>query len=289
MLDLALLGQGILNGLMKGGIYALLACGLTMVFAVSRIFNFVHGDFMALALYGCVAGFTAWKLEPYVSMIFLVPALFGIGYLVFRFVMRRVLKAHFLLTIQLTLGMVFVIESLLVIVFKADPFSVNTALGDHILHFGSVTVWMPLLLGFVVAVVVLTALYWILARTDFGRSIRATVQNPTAAGLVGINVSKIQLYVFAGGIALAGLAGGLLVPMLTVRPTIGLHLTLMGFIIMVLGGLGNFMGSLVAAIIIGVVESLSAIYIGGSIAAAVPYAIFIAILLLKPEGLWGRA
>ena len=288
MAELGLFAQAIINGVMKGGIYALLAAGGTMVYAVSHIFNFAHGEFMALSMYGCFVFFAYLGVEPYLSMLIMIPLLFGIGYLLFVFVFRRVLEIYFLMTVQLTLGMIFIIQSILMVVFKSDTQTVDSFASTLVWNVGPVSFWGPLVIGLIVATLVLGMLYWMIAKTDFGRAIRALIQNRTAASLLGVNVASIQALVFAIGIALAALAGGLLSPVLAITPTMGLHLTLLTFIIMMLGGLGNFIGSLVAAIIIGLAESFSGIYIASEMGKAVPFAIFILILLFRREGLFGK-
>lgn len=287
-MDVSVVVGAVIQGVMLGAIYGLIGLGITMVFAVTGMLNFAHGDFMSLAMYICLSLFTAWNLDPYVSLLFTVPAFFGIGLLFYHFLFRRVLKAEILMVVQLTLGMVFIIENGMLMAYGPDFRSVPNFLLTTIVSMGDVlSIRGTYLVTFLVGAAVGFGLYWMIESTDLGRQIRAIAQDKEAAQLMGVNVDRIQMLIFAIGFALLGLAGPLLTSILTMEPYFGLHLTLFAFITFVMGGVGNFLGTLVAGYILGVTESLGMLFLGGYYGAAVPYAMFVLLLIFRPHGLLG--
>jgi branched-chain amino acid transport system permease protein len=287
MSGLVIFSQAAIQGVMMGSVYFLIASGLTMIFSVTRLLNFAHGDFMVVGMYSCLALFLALKLDPYVSIFLITPLMFGLGLLIYRFLIRPVLRAHILMVIQLTLGLVFILEGGLMLIFKADFKTVPTFLTASKLYLGPFIMGTPLLVAFLTSSFIAGFLFWVLKTTDFGRAIRAIAQSPDAAALMGINVGRIQMQVFGLGFLLLGIAGPMVIPLLTMMPFMGLHLTLFAFIILVLGGMGNFLGALLGGLILGVAEGLGYLYLGAGFAPAVPYSIFVLVLLFKPMGLLG--
>jgi branched-chain amino acid transport system permease protein len=287
MLGPVIFVQVVIQGVMMGSVYFLIASGLTMIFSVTRLLNFAHGDFMALAMYGCLVAFVSQKIDPYLSILFIAPLMFVLGTLIYRILIQRVLGAHILMVVQLTLGIVFVIESGLLLIFKGDFKTVPTFLSATKIYLGPFIIGGPLLAAFLVSSVIGIFVFWVLRVTDFGRAIRAVAQSPDAAALMGINVKRIQMQVFGLGFLLLGIAGAMVIPLMTMTPFMGLHLTLFAFIILVLGGMGNFLGALIGGIIVGVAEAIGYLYLGAGYAPAVPYGIFVLVLLLKPQGLLG--
>jgi branched-chain amino acid transport system permease protein len=279
--------QAILQGLMLGAIYGLIGLGITMVFSITGLLNFAHGDFMAIAMYLCLALFTRFQIDPYISMLVAIPLLFVVGLLVYHFLFRRVLKAEILMVIQLTLGMVFVIESTLLLTFTADYESVPNFLHAMKFALGPLTVTGSYLVTFLVGGGTGAALYWVLQHTDLGRQVRAIAQNKEAAALMGINTTRIQMIVFATAIALLGLSGCLTTSILTMEPYMGLELTLFAFIVFVMGGVGNFLGTLVAGYLLGIADAMGTLFIGGHLGAMVPYGLFVLMLLFRPQGILG--
>jgi branched-chain amino acid transport system permease protein len=279
--------QVVIQGIMMGSVYFLIASGLTMIFAVTRLLNFAQGDFMVVAMYTCLVLFTSLKLDPYVSIFLVMPFMFGVGVFIYRFLVRRVLRAHILMVIQLTLGLVFIVEGGLSLVFKADYKTVPTFLTGSKIYLGPFILGAPLLVAFLVSAFIAGFLFWILRTTDFGRAVRAVAQSPEAAALMGVHVDRIQMQVFGIGFLLLGIAGPMVIPLLTMMPFMGLHLTLFAFIILVLGGMGNFLGAMLGGLILGVAEALGYLYLGAGFAPAVPYSIFILVLLFRPQGILG--
>ena len=278
----------VVQGIMMGSVYALIATGLTMVFTVTKLLNFAHGDLMVLAMYVCLALYAGFGLDPYVSIVITLPLMLGLGFLIFYFLIKPVLRASFLMVIQLTLGMVFIIENGLRLIFTANYQTVPTFISASKVYFGPVIIETPVFIAFLVSASIAIIFYWVLKYTDFGRAIRVIGHSPETAALMGINLRRVQMIVFAVGIMLLGPVGPLVIPKFAMEPYMGLHMTLFCFIILVVGGAGNFLGALVGGLVIGVAESVGYLYVGTSMAPALPYAIFILILLFRPQGLLGE-
>jgi branched-chain amino acid transport system permease protein len=280
--------QATVQGLQMGAIYALIALSMTLIFSVGGLLNFAHGDFMALAMYGALALYQSFSLDAYAAAPLLFFGFFLLGFLMFRRLVQPVLAAGVLAGAQLTLGLVFVQENFLLMVFGGDSLSVPTVLSNKNLVIPPLTMPWPLLVGSLLAVVLAAVLYVVLMRTDFGRQVRAITQNSDAAALMGIRIDRIQAIAFGIGIGLLGLTGAIIVAQFTLTPAMGLDFTLIALIVMVIGGLGSFAGSMIAGAIIGVSESLGSLLYGGTVGAMIPYAILVLVLLFRPHGLMGE-
>ncbi len=280
--------QATVQGLQMGAIYALIALSMTLIFSVGGLLNFAHGDFMALAMYGALALYQSFALDAYAAAPLLFFGFFLLGFLMFRRLVQPVLAAGVLAGAQLTLGLVFVQENFLLMVFGGDYLSVPTVLSNKNLVIPPLTMPWPLLVGSLLAVVLAAILYVVLMRTDFGRQVRAITQNSDAAALMGIRIDRIQAIAFGIGIGLLGLTGAIIAAQFTLTPAMGLDFTLIALIVMVIGGLGSFAGSMIAGAIIGVSESLGSLLYGGTVGAMMPYAILVLVLLFRPHGLMGE-
>lgn len=280
--------QATVQGLQMGAIYALIALSMTLIFSVGGLLNFAHGDFMALAMYGALALYQSFALDAYAAAPLLFFGFFLLGFLMFRRLVQPVLAAGVLAGAQLTLGLVFVQENFLLMVFGGDYLSVPTVLSNKNLVIPPLTMPWPLLVGSLLAVVLAAILYVVLMRTDFGRQVRAITQNSDAAALMGIRIDRIQAIAFGIGIGLLGLTGAIIAAQFTLTPAMGLDFTLIALIVMVIGGLGSFAGSMIAGAIIGVSESLGSLLYGGTVGAMIPYAILVVVLLFRPHGLMGE-
>lgn len=280
--------QVLVMGIALGGVYALIAFALAIVYSVTRLLNFSHGDLMAVAMYFALIGFTWLGLDPYLSMFIISPIMFCLGMLLFYLIFSRVLRAELLLVVQITLGMVFVIENGLLMIFSANYQIIPTVLSGERWFLGPVILRAPLFVAFLVSVALAVVFFFILFKTDFGRAVRAIAEDPIGAALAGINVRKIQMLVFSGSLGVLGLVGPLVTPVFILEPSIGLHLSLISFIVLILGGSNNFLGILVAGIIIGLSESFGSYYMNPpELAAMVPYVIFILVLFARPRGVVG--
>jgi len=277
--------QVLISGLMLGGIYALISMGLTMIFGVVRVINFAHGEFLMVAMYlvywlNYVAG-----IDPYVSILITVPVLFLFGMLVQRILIQPIQNAPATIKIFSTLGLGFVLSNLALMLFKADYRTVKVAYSTAVINISDLNISIPRLVAFLVALAVAIIMFQFLSKTDIGKQIRAVSQHREAALLMGINVKKIYIIAFGIGSALVGLAGSLLMPMYYVYPTLGALFSLIAFVVVVLGGLGNMYGAFLGGLIIGLIESLAGAYIDPALKEVIYFVIFILILLWKPSGL----
>jgi branched-chain amino acid transport system permease protein len=287
-MSVEILLQATIQGLQMGAIYALIALSMTLIFSVGSLLNFAHGDFMALAMYGALVTYQSFRIDPYVVAPLMFVLFFGAGVLLFSRLIQPVLAAGLLAGAQLTLGLVFVEENLILVLFGGDYLTVPTVLSNRNLVVSSLVMPWPLLVGSALAAVLAIMLYVVLMRTDFGRQVRAVTQNRDAAALMGIRIGRIQAVAFGLGIGFLGLTGPMIVAQFTLTPTMGLDLTLVALIVMVIGGLGNFLGSMAGGLIIGVAESVANLLYGGTVGAMIPYAILVLVLLFRPHGLFGE-
>jgi len=284
-----IIAQAAIQGLLMGAIYALIALSMTLVFSVAGLLNFAHGDFMALAMFAALVLLELFGLDPYVSAPILFVVFATLGALLFRGLIRPVLPQGLLVGAQMTLGMVIVLQNGLLLTFGGDYRSVPTVLSNKNLVLAGFVLPWPLVVGAVVAGVLAAVLYYVLARTDFGRQVRAITQNRAAAALMGIRIARVQTQAFALGFGLLGLTGPLIVSQGTITPAMGFNFTLVALIVMVFGGIGSFVGSMVGGLLIGLAEGVGSLLLGGTIGAMVPYLILLLVLLFRPHGLFGES
>lgn len=281
--------QILTQGAVLGGVYALIALALAIVYSVTHQLNFAHGDLMAVAMYLALVGFKVLGLDPYVSILIIAPLMFCGGLLLFKGIFAPMLSAPHLVVIQVTLALSFVVQSALLLIFTSNFQTVHSVLSGKILTFGPVSLSAAPVLAFSVSIVLALAAYWVIGHTDFGRKVLAVAEDSEAAALSGINVGMVQALVFSTAVAVLGIAGPLVAPILVLQPSAGLHLTLVAFIVFILGGTNNYIGTLVAGLIIGLAEALSSLYMRPpEFAAAVPYVIFVLFLLARPKGVLER-
>jgi branched-chain amino acid transport system permease protein len=284
-LDLIL--QAIATGILLGGVYSLICTGLTLTFGVMRIINFAHGEFLMVAMYASFFFSQAFHTEAYTAILLVVPGLFIFGVLVFQLLVRPVLAAEPLNQMLLLVGLSLVLQNGALALFSPDTRSVQSALLYSKVELGEIIIGVPKLIAFAASIAVTFALYWLLRSTELGRQIRAAASDREAAALMGINVNRVNLIAFGIGIATLGIAGPVMLPIFYIVPNIGSFFILIAFVVVVLGGIGNFMGALVASFVVAITESLGALFMPGSTAPVLPFLLFILVLLFKPEGLFG--
>lgn len=281
--------QAVINGLLTGALYALVGMGLALIFGVMRIVNFAHGAFMMLGMYATYVLFTRTDLSPYLLFIVTGILLFAIGYAIYFGLLRPIHGKSDFMQILLTLGIGLIATDGVLLAFGADYHQINIPLLGKNLRFGQhLSVNAPWVVSFGIAVLLAFALYLFVMRTMTGRAARAIAQNRYAAPLMGINVFRVQAISFAVGIAAAGIAGGLLLPVFYIYPQVGDQFTLKAFVMVVLGGMESIVGAALAGLVLGVVESLTSLYWGNEWALAVDFVIFLLVLSLKPSGIFGR-
>ena len=289
MFDYISFFQNLSNGILIGAVYALIGVGLTLVFGVMRTINFAHGDFVVIGMYFAVLLNALFGWDPYLTLILAIPLGFVVGAMIQKFVLTRVIDAKPESMMLATLGVSLVIGNLLLLTFGGEPQSVNVSYSTSTLRLGEIRISVVLLLAGIATVSVIAALYWLLNKTEIGRAIRATAENRLGAELVGVNTKRIQAIVFGLGMSLAVTAGVALIPLLFASPvTTGALFTLKAFVVTVLGGLGNIGAAIMGGLVLGVVEVLGASYLDSAYRDAYGLLVFLLVLLLKPEGLFGK-
>ena len=281
--------QSLLSGILVGGVYALIGIGLTIIFGVMRVINFAHGDLLMLGMYVTWGLFTLFSIDPYLSLLITAPVLFLWGALLQKVFINRVLNALPQNQILLTIGLGLVMSNAVMLVFTSDYRILTTSYSSSSFKLFGLSVSQPLLYSFLVTAAITAALFWFLQTTDTGQAIRATAQDRDAAQLMGINVKRMSVLAFGLGTALAGIAGALLAPTYYIFPQVGGPFTLKAFVVVVLGGMGSIVGATLGGILIGVTESLSAVYVASGLKELVVYVLFLLILLFRPAGLLGKS
>lgn len=282
-----LLIQALVTGVLIGGVFALLSVGLTLIWGVMRIINFAHGEFLMVGMYVVYFLVTKSRWDPYVTLLVSVPVLFVVGAAIFRLTIQPILAHPSMNQIMLTLGLSLILQNLALILFRADPLIAQTAYSRITFSLGPAIVRVPQLIAFAGSGLAAMLLYWFLQKTDAGRAIRAASQNREAAVLMGIDVRRTYLLAFGIGSACLGVAASLMVPFYYTSPTVGLWFGQVAFIVVVLGGMGNFIGALVGGQIIGLTEAFGAAILPGSLSRVFTFAIFILVLLFRPQGIFG--
>lgn len=288
MLNATILVPSILNGITTGALYALIALGLTLIYGVLHIINFAHGALLMVALYLVFFLFRLGGLDPYVALLIVPPVMFGIGYALQRGIISRAAHGRDENILLVTLGLSIVLENLALMAFSSDTQTVETSYGFSVVHVFGSFIPVPKAVAFVGAVVTALGLWAFMTRTDLGRAIRALAKERKGAQLVGIDVEHVYAMSFGIGVGVLGIAACLLMPSYYVTPQVGHGFVLIAFTIVVLGGMGSFVGALIGGIIVGVVEALGGLILGESLGQIGIFAIFILILLFRPQGLLGR-
>ena len=279
--------QSLVSGVLTGSLYAMIGVGLTVIFGVMRIINLAHGEMVMLGMFGAYWSHTLWKIDPFVSILLWVPLMFVVGMLGYRFLLKAIIPGGELNTLLYTAGLSLLVANLALFAWSGDYRTLNLPYAVEPLRPFGLAVPIPLAIAFVLAALIMAALYLFLARTDVGRAVRATSQNAEAAALMGINVDRITMITFGLGTALAAAAGVLLLPSLYLYPTVGEILIAKCFVIVVLGGLGSIPGAIAGGILLGMVESFGAVYVSVAYKDTIGFVIFLLVLLFRPQGLFG--
>ena len=286
-MTVGLLLQAAVSGILLGGVYGLVASGLTLIFGVLRIVNFAHGAVMMLAMYASFWLFALAGIDPYLSIVITAPLFFVIGIIIERVIIEpnRLAAEHNQLL--LTLGLALFLENLALVLWQGDFRTVKSALSGASFVLGDALVEVPRLIACGGAILVALGLFAFLRATDVGKAIRALAEEPEGAVLMGINVARIRAVAFGIGTGCVAIAGSLVTPFFYVAPDVGESFNIMAFVVVVLGGMGNFVGALLGGFIVGLAESLGATLLPGSLKQLVVFGLFAAVLLLRPQGLFG--
>ncbi|QSO46556.1 branched-chain amino acid ABC transporter permease [Alicyclobacillus mengziensis] len=273
-------------GCVLGGVYAIVASGLSLIFGVMRVVNFAHGQFLMIGMYLVFWTNTLLGWPVYVTSVVVIPALFILGWLSEKFVVEPVIHADSSAQLLTTFGLGLGIQYIVAILWTETPRSVNVPV--HTFAIGSVQFSTTDFVTMGGVIVTFLILYGILNGTKLGTMIRAVSQNPTAARLTGIKVSRINALTFGIGTALVGVAAVLLMPTYNVYPDVGSVFTVVAFITVIMGGFGSLRGAFVAAVILGVLDSVFGVYISNTLAQALTFLVFIIVLFIRPRGLFGQ-
>jgi branched-chain amino acid transport system permease protein len=273
---------------MTGAVYALIALGLTLIYGVLHIINFAHGALLTAAMFAAFFAHKLLGLDPYVAALGLTPLFFLLGYGLQRFVIGPAAHGEDRNILLVTLGLAVVIENALLYAFRADTRTINLPYAFDVIEVGTAFLAVPRVIAFIVVVAVALALWLIMRWTDTGKAIRAVAKEKRGAELAGIDVAHIYAVTFGLGTACLAIAACLLIPTYYVNPQAGNAFVLIAFTIVVLGGMGSVAGALTGGLIIGVVESLSGLYLGESLGQVGIFVIFILVLLFRPSGLFGE-
>jgi branched-chain amino acid transport system permease protein len=280
--------QLIASTILLGGIYALIAVGLTLIFGVMRVVNFAHGEFLMLGMYLAFWAFALLQLDPYLTLVLSLPLIFAVGWLSYRAVMRPVIHASHNVQIFTTVGLSIALQNLALVLWTADSHFVRTGYYSVVVRIGSAVLNLAQIVAFAVAVLFTAALFAFLRWSYTGKVMRATAQDRQAASLMGIDTGRIFALTWAVGITCVGVAGVLLSPIYPVYPTVGLQFVLIAYVAVVLGGLGDMAGALISSLIVAAVEVVGSYVIGTAWKEVLYLLLFIVILVVRPAGLFGQ-
>jgi branched-chain amino acid transport system permease protein len=286
-LDASILLAATINGLLIGGIYTLVASGLTLIYGVLHIINFAHGSLLMLAMFGVYFLLTKLGVDPYLSLLVMVPAMFALGYVMYRGLIGKLAHGKDENILLITLGLSILIENLALMFFKGDTRTISVSYSDRMVELGPLLLSFPKIVSFVAAMVLCALLGLFIQRTDTGKAIRAVAKERMGARLVGIDVDRVFAISYGIGLATLGAAACLLMPIFYVSPTTGHVFVIVAFTVVVLGGMGSFFGAVVGGLIVGLTESFGGLFLGESLGQIGISLIFILILLFRPQGLFG--
>jgi branched-chain amino acid transport system permease protein len=278
--------QTLVAGVLKGGLYALIGIGMTLIMGVMGIINLAHGQMMMLAMYVTYV-LNTLGVDPYLSLLVAMPALFLLGVAIQQYLLNPLMKADTILPqnqVLMTVGIGMVLTEVARYVFTSDYKYVKTSYSDATVMIGGISFSVALTIAFAISLCFTLAMFLFLIKTDVGRSIRATAQDKDAATLMGVNTPRTTVITFGLGAALVAAAGCLLAPVYYIFPDLGGPFTTKAFVITILGGLGSTVGAIFGGLTLGLAESLGATYIGMEYEDIVGLAIFVAVLLFLPGG-----
>jgi len=285
--SLSLLPAGIINGLMFGAIYALVALGLTLIYGVLHIINFAHGAMLMLALYSAYFLFKILNIDPYVAILIVTPASFIFGYVIYRWGIGKLSGGKDQNILLITLGLSIILENAALFFFTGDQQTISLSYSYDSLDLGFLYLSYPKLISFIASLVICGFLWMLMSLTDLGKAIRAVAKQREGARLVGIDVEHVFAVTFGIGIACLGAAGCMLLPIFYVDPYTGNVFVIIAFTIVVLGGMGSIVGALLGGFIIGITESVGGLLLGESLGQIGISLIFILILIFRPTGIFG--
>lgn len=282
------LGQSVINGLLMGGVYALAAVGLTLIFGVMKIVNFAQAEFLMLGMYSTWLLVSAFECEPYAMIVPVGVIMFIIGYLIYRAMVQPIMKKEGVNRfVLLTLGLQSFLQGLVQIIMGADYRSTDSFAKGASVFLGEFSFAVPRLIAMAVVLILFACLSLVLKKSEMGRALRATAENADIAAMLGINPVSHFALAFGLGAATTGIAGLLLTPMYYTYPTIGDMFGTLTFVVVVIGGMGSVKGALLGGLLIGLIEALTASYVAMDLGTAGIFVVFVLVLVFRPQGLFG--
>ncbi|NOX62722.1 MAG: branched-chain amino acid ABC transporter permease [Chloroflexi bacterium] len=282
-----LLLQALFNGILLGGYYAVMVLGFSIIWGVMGVINLAHGEFLMIGAYGAWVLFRVFGIDPFLSLAIIMPVMFGVGYVLQRVLINRVVERPHLISLLVTFGLSIALANLFNVIFTADPRTVPVSYNGSFNILGmTVPIVKTMILG--LALLIMFALHVFLQRTRLGRSIRAAAQNKNAARIVGVEVGRVYAITFGIAIALTAAAGAMISPVAPIFPFMGPPFTLKAFTITALGGLGRIPGALLGGMVLGLVETLLATFVPGvgtNVGIAASFVLLVLVLILRPQGL----
>lgn len=279
--------QTLVAGLLKGGLYALIGMGMTLIMGVMGIINLAHGQLMMVAMYVTFVCFSYLGIDPYLSLFIVIPVLFILGMLIQKYLLNPLIKVETILPqnqVLMTVGIGMVLTETMRFIFSSDYKTVKTPYSNATFFLGDISFSVPLVIDLLLAMLLTIVLFWFLNKTDMGRSIRATAQDRDAAILMGVNSERITFITFGIGAALVAAAGTLLMPIYYLFPDIGGPFTRRAFVICILGGLGSTVGAILGGITLGLAEAFGSTYVAMEFEEVIGLIIFILVLVFLPGG-----
>jgi branched-chain amino acid transport system permease protein len=280
--------QLIVSTLLLGGIYALIAVGLTLIFGVMRVVNFAHGEFLMLGMYLGFWAFALLGFDPYLTLALSLPLWFAVGWASYRVVMGPIVHASHNVQVFTTVGLSIALQNLALVLWTADARFVRTDYYAVVVRIASAAFNVAQIVAFGIAVALTAGLFAFMRWSYTGKVMRATAQDRQAAALMGIDTDRVYAVTWAVGIACVGAAGVLLAPVYPVYPTAGLQFVLIAYVAVVLGGLGDMAGALIASLVVATVEVAGSYVIGTAWKEVLYLLLFIGILIVRPAGLFGQ-
>jgi branched-chain amino acid transport system permease protein len=282
--------QILVNGILKGGLYALMAMGMSLIWGVMDIINIAHGSFIMLGAFTTYWLFTLLGMDPFLSLFFSIAILFLLGYGIQKYIINYIIRASAFITLILAFGIEIFINNLALVSWTADVRKVEVPYGAANFTIGNwVTIPTIRLIAFLMVIVISAVFFFILNRTNLGRSIRATSQDLDAARLVGVDVARTYAITFGMGVGAAAAAGTLWSILFPISPIMGGELTLKSFVVVIIGGLGSMLGPIIGGLALGVTEAFGSTWFGSTYENLIGFSILVLVLILRPKGILGGA
>lgn len=276
------------DGLVSGLTYALMAVGLTLIFGIMDVVNFAHGEFLAVGGFILYYVMVSLEVNFFVAVVLAILGSMALGALTDAVILSRMRRSHLTTSMLAMIGLWILVQNMNLYLFGSEPKTVPPPLGTAPIQLGPISITGVRLFAGLVAVLLIVALHLFIKRSKLGKAMRATFQNRDVAALLGVNVNAVYRLTFVLGAGLAGAAGALIGAIFLVYPAMGDQPALRAFTVVVMGGLGNFVGAIVSGLILGVVEAWGAVYLSADFKDAIAFAILVLILIVRPSGLFGR-